>query len=67
MEKNNLKTNIFEFFLAYNTQRDHSLFCDNTPRPPMSVHKNFSSIGPGVWPAIGNIYVLMSCFYIDTS
>ena len=28
----------------------------NTPLPPISVHKNFSPIGPAVWPAI--------CIYI---
>ena len=35
------------------------LLACNTPRPPMSVHKNFSPIGPVVWPAIGNIYTIV--------
>ena len=34
----------FSKFLAY-----------NTPQPPLSVHKNSSSIGPAVWPCIGNL------------
>ena len=40
------KKKIRDFFLAY-----------ITPRPPMSVQKNVSPIGPAVWPAIGNIFI----------
>ena len=44
-EKKYLKKKL-EFFIVY-----------NPPRPPLSVQKNFSSNGPAVWPAIGNIFL----------
>ena len=33
------------------------LLAFNNPRPPLSVQKNFSPIGPAVWPAIDNIFI----------
>ena len=52
-----LKKKISNFFLVYNP-------------PPPSRHpwvstKNFSPIGPAVWPAIGNIYTIVLFYYID--
>ena len=46
---------IFELFLTF-----------FTPRPPMSVHKNISPIGPAVWLAIRNIYMNVLYYYLDT-
>jgi len=34
----------------------------NTPRVTHECPKNFSTFNPAVWPAIGNIYIQMSCF-----
>ena len=50
-EKKKLRTN-FEFFIA-----------NCTPRPPLSVQKNFSPIGPAVWPALGNIYIYTNVLF----
>ena len=45
-KKRKLEKKFSNLFLAY-----------NTPRPPMSVHKKFSPIGPAVWPAIAGTYL----------
>jgi len=39
----------------------------NTPRHPWVSTKNFSPIGPAVWPAIRNIYTNVSFYYIDNN
>ena len=41
------------------------IFTYTIPRPPMSVHKNFSPIGPAVWPAIRNMYMNVLFYYIN--
>ena len=45
---------MFEFIFAY-----------NTPRPPISLHKKISPIGPAVWSALRNIYTNVLFYYID--
>ena len=36
-----------------------------TPRLPMSVHNKFSPFSPAVWPARGNIYVIVLFYYLN--